>query len=101
MNKEIIAFVVPNWDVESPYYHFNVSVNNVTEDYDLEEFFGETVSDSELFDIIEELSFISNNEDIKVNVFANYHGNEQLTKFYKELIDIFEKGNFHMEYEWG
>ena len=101
MNKEIVAFVVPNWDVESAYYHFNISVNNVTEDDDFEEFYADTVNDSELFDIIQELNFISREGNVKVNVFANYHGNKQLTNFYNELIDIFEDENFHMEYEWG
>ena len=101
MEKEIVVFVIPNWDIDSPYFHFDISVNNVTEDDDLDKLYEDTVNDSELFVIIQELNFISREGNVKVNVFANYHGNEQLTNFYNELIDIFENENFHMEYEWG
>ena len=101
MEKEIVVFVIPNWDIDSPYFHFDISVNNVTEDDDLDELYEDTVNDSELFDIIQELNFISREGNVKVNVFANYHGNEQLTNFYNELIDIFDNENFHMGYEWG
>ena len=101
MEKEIVVFVIPNWDIDSPYFHFDISVSNVTEDDDLDELYEDTVNDSELFDIIQELNFISREGNVKVNVFANYHGNKQLTNFYNELIDIFENENFHMEYEWG
>ena len=101
MEKEIVVFVIPNWDIDSPYFHFDISVNNVTEDDDLDKLYEDTVNDSELFDIIQELNFISREGNVKVNVFANYHGNKQLTNFYNELIDIFENENFHMEYEWG
>ena len=102
MEKEIVVFVVPNWNIDSPFFHFDISVNNITEEQDLEEIFDKTINDSELFDIIEELSYITdNNKDIIVNIYANYHGNKQLIKFYNDLIDIFEKSNFHMEYEWG
>ena len=101
MEIEIVVFVIPNWDIDSPYFHFDISVNNVTEDDDLDKLYEDTVNDSELFDIIQELNFISREGNVKVNVFANYHGNKQLTKFYNELIDIFEDENFHMEYEWG
>ena len=101
MEKEIVVFVIPNWDIDSPYFHFDISVNNVTEDDDLDELYEDTVNDSELFDIIQELNFISREGNVKVNVFANYHGNKQLTNFYNELIGIFDNENFHMEYEWG
>ena len=101
MEKEIVVFVIPNWDIDSPYFHFDISVNNVTEDDDLEKLYEDTVNDSELFDIIQELNFISREGNVKVNVFANYHGNKQLTNFYNELIGIFDNKNFHMEYEWG
>ena len=101
MEKEIVVFVIPNWDIDSPYFHFDISVNNVTEDDDLDKLYEDTVNDSELFDIIQELNFILREGNVKVNVFANYHGNKQLTNFYNELIDIFEDENFHMEYEWG
>ena len=101
MEKEIVVFVIPNWNIDSPYFHFDILVNNVTEDDDLEKLYEDTVNDSELFDIIQELNFISREGNVKVNVFANYHGNKQLTNFYNELIDIFEDENFHMEYEWG
>ena len=101
MEKEIVVFVIPNWNIDSPYFHFDISVNNVTEDDDLDKLYEDTVNDSELFDIVQELNFISREGNVKVNVFANYHGNKQLTNFYNELIDIFEDENFHMEYEWG
>ena len=101
MEKEIVVFVIPNWDIDSPYFHFDISVNNVTEDDDLDELYEDTVNDSELFDIIQELNFISREGNVKVNVFANYHGNKQLTNFYNELIGIFDNENFHIEYEWG
>ena len=101
MEKEIVVFVIPNWDIDSPYFHFDISVNNVTEDDDLDKLYEDTVNDSELFDIIQELNFISREVNVKVNVFANYHGNKQLTNFYNELIGIFDNENFHMEYEWG
>ena len=101
MEKEIVVFVIPNWDIDSPYFHFDISVNNVTEDDDLDELYEDTVNDRELFDIIQELNFISREGNVKVNVFANYHGNKQLTNFYNELIGIFDNENFHMEYEWG
>ena len=101
MEKEIVVFVIPNWDIDSPYFHFDISVNNVTEDDDLDELYEDTVNDSELFDIIQELNFISREGNVKVNVFANYHGDKQLTNFYNELIDIFDNENFHMGYEWG
>ena len=101
MEKEIVVFVIPNWDIDSPYFHFDISVNNVTEDDDLDKLYEDTVNDSELFDIIQELNFISREGNVKVNVFANYHGNKQLTNFYNELIGIFEDENFHVEYEWG
>lgn len=101
MEKEIVVFVIPNWDIDSPYFHFDISVNNVTEDDDLDKLYEDTVNDSELFDIIQELNFISREGNVKVNVFANYHGNKQLTNFYNELIGIFDNENFHMEYEWG
>ena len=101
MEKEIVVFVIPNWNIDSPYFHFDISVNNVTEDDDLDELYEDTVNDSELFDIIQELNFISREGNVKVNVFANYHGNKQLTNFYNELIGIFDNENFYMEYEWG
>ena len=101
MEKEIVVFVIPNWDIDSPYFHFDISVNNVTEDDDLDKLYEDTVNDSELFDIIQELNFILREGNVKVNVFANYHGNKQLTNFYNELIGIFDNENFHMEYEWG
>ena len=101
MEKEIVVFVIPNWDIDSPYFHFDISVNNVTEDDDLDKLYEDTVNDSELFDIIQELNFISREGNVKVNVFANYHGNKQLTNFYNELIGIFDNENFHIEYEWG
>ena len=101
MEKEIVVFVIPNWNIDSPYFHFDISVNNVTEDDDLEKLYEDTVNDSELFDIIQELNFISREGNVKVNVFANYLGNKQLTNFYNELIGIFDNENFHMEYEWG
>lgn len=101
MEKEIVVFVIPNWNIDSPYFHFDISVNNVTEDDDLDKLYEDTVNDSELFDIIQELNFISREGNVKVNVFANYHGNKQLTNFYNELIGIFDNENFHMEYEWG
>ena len=101
MEKEIVVFVIPDWNIDSPYFHFDISVNNVTEDDDLEKLYEDTVDDSELFDIIQELNFISKEGNVKVNVFANYHGNKQLTNFYNELIGIFDSENFHMEYEWG
>ena len=101
MEKEIVVFVIPNWDIDSPYFHFDISVNNVTEDDDLDKLYEDTVNDSELFDIIQELNFISREGNVKVNVFANYHGNKQLTNFYDELIGIFDNENFYIEYEWG
>ena len=101
MEKEIVVFVIPNWDIDSPYFHFDISVNNVTEDDDLDKLYEDTVNDSELFDIIQELNFISREGNVKVNVFANYHGNKQLTNFYNELIGIFDNENFYIEYEWG
>ena len=101
MEKEIVVFVIPNWNIDSPYFHFDISVNNVTEDDDLDKLYADTVNDSELFDIIQDLNFISREGNVKVNVFANYHGNKQLTNFYDELIGIFDNENFHMEYEWG
>ena len=101
MEKEIVVFVIPNWDIDSPYFHFDISVNNVTEDDNLDKLYEDTVNDSELFDIIQELNFISREGNVKVNVFANYHGNKQLINFYNELIGIFDNENFHMEYEWG
>lgn len=92
MNKIINAYVIPNWEVESSYYHFNVYISG---------FCNETVNDSKLFDIIQELSRVANEYNIEVNVFANYHGDKGLISFYRELMEIFNKGNFHMEYEWG
>ena len=92
MNNNIIVSVIPNWEIDSPYYHFDVYS---------EGFFNDTVSCSKLFDIIQELSHIANEYNIEVDVFANYNGNKDLIEFYNELMSIFNKGNFHMEYEWG
>ena len=75
MNKEIIAFVVPNWDVESPYYHFDISVNNVTEDDDFEE----NVEIEQTTEILHSLGFYWPEPD---------------KEYLKRLIDYLNKFNY-------
>ena len=100
MKNTITGYVIPNSKVESEYYHFDVHIVEYENGEDVE-IFNETINDSQLFDIIQALGEISEEDDIEVDIYANYHGDRGLIEFYNELIDIFEKGKFHMEYEWG
>ena len=100
MKNTITGYVIPNWEVKSEYYHFDVHIVEYENGEDVE-IFNETINDSQLFDIIQALGEISEEDDIEVDIYANYHGDRGLIEFYNELIDIFEKGKFHMEYEWG
>jgi hypothetical protein len=40
-------------------------------------------------------------QDIKTYVFAYYHGSTKLKELYWQLMERFDKGNLHFEFEWG
>lgn len=103
MDKEIIVYVIPNWEVGNEHsFYFNVSImEHCDGQRGRKVLYDSTVDDSKLVDIISYLAFYANDKNIDAYIFANYNGNEQLIKFYDLMIENFEKGNFHMEYEWG
>ena len=63
MKNTITGYVIPNWKVKSEYYHFDVHIVEYENGEDVE-IFNETINDSQLFDIIQALGEISEEDDI-------------------------------------
>jgi hypothetical protein len=95
MASEMIVHIVPNWKNE-----FNVSACKIVEGEEHTFSLG-TVNKDKLWDIMSQLSMEAETQDIKTYVFAYYHGSTKLKELYWQLMERFDKGNLHFEFEWG
>lgn len=94
---EIVVNVIPNWELSTRGYIFDVSVEDEDDIIWTNQF-----DDEELLKTLQTFRNMADlSEDINFNVYANYHGNKQLLNFYSELIEMLNSDNFHIEYEWG
>lgn len=105
----LFIYITPTWNEEGEFTGFEIDglCSEVNDDTyvitDEERFiFDENpLNEDEVYDLLSNLRTIDNRR-YKVQIYASYHGNYELRRYYRTLMKVLAlTEDFEMEYEWG